>query len=89
MNVPEIKVLIIENAPGYPILELPNVQILFLPPNTTSLIQSLAQGVTANFKTCYVNQTLQHVSDKWNDETLTVIHVWKNISIMDCINHVE
>jgi len=36
--------LIVDNAPLHPNLEHPNVQIVFLPPNTTSLIQPLDQS---------------------------------------------
>ncbi|CAK9810830.1 Tigger transposable element-derived protein 1 [Anthophora plagiata] len=72
----EIKVLlIIDNAPGHPVLEHPNVQFCFLPPNTTSLIQLLDQDIIATFKTYYVKRTFQYVLDKLNDETLTVIDV--------------
>lgn len=85
----EFKVLLIlDNAPGHPVLEHPNVQFCFLPPNTTSLIQPLDQGIIATFKIHYVKQTFQYVLDKLNDETLTVIDVWKKFTIMDCINHV-
>jgi len=40
--------LIIDNAPGHPqsnSIEDENVQVVFLPPNTTSLLQPLDQGV--------------------------------------------
>ncbi|GFX30301.1 tigger transposable element-derived protein 1 [Trichonephila clavipes] len=37
--------LIVGNAASHPELEHPNVQLVFLPPNTTSLIQPLDQGI--------------------------------------------
>ncbi|GFU69352.1 tigger transposable element-derived protein 1 [Trichonephila clavipes] len=37
--------LIVDNAASHPELEHPNVQLVFLPPNTTSLIQALDQGI--------------------------------------------
>ena len=47
----EFKVLLlVDNAPGHPQLEHQNVQVLFLPPNTTSLIQPLDQGIIATFR---------------------------------------
>ncbi|GFW20274.1 tigger transposable element-derived protein 1 [Trichonephila clavipes] len=37
--------LIVDNAASHPELEHPNVQLVFLPPNTTGLIQPLDQGI--------------------------------------------
>ncbi|GFT03011.1 tigger transposable element-derived protein 1 [Trichonephila clavipes] len=37
--------LIVDNAASHPELEHLNVQLVFLPPNTTSLIQALDQGI--------------------------------------------
>lgn len=52
VKVPEFKVLlIIDNAPGQPVLEHPNVQFRFLLPNTTSLIQPLDEDIIVTFKT--------------------------------------
>lgn len=80
--------LIIDNAPGHPHLEHPNVQFCFLPPNTTSLIQPLDQGIIATFKTYYVKQTFRFILDKlMNDENLKVTDAWKKFSINDCIKH--
>lgn len=79
----EFKVLLIlDNAPAHPALEHPNVQLCFLPPNTTSLIQPLDQGIIATFKTFIPMR-----ADKLDhNEELTVIDVWKQFSIMDFIN---
>ncbi|GFV21579.1 tigger transposable element-derived protein 1 [Trichonephila clavipes] len=37
--------LIVDNAASHPEIKHPNVQLVFLPPNTTSLIQALDQGI--------------------------------------------
>ncbi|GFW38508.1 tigger transposable element-derived protein 1 [Trichonephila clavipes] len=42
--------LIVDNAASHPQLEHSNVQLVFLPPNTTSLIQPLDQGIIATLK---------------------------------------
>ena len=43
--------LIIDTWPAHPsILNLTNVQIAFLPPNTTSILQPMEQGIIANLK---------------------------------------
>lgn len=73
-----------------PVLEHPNVQFGFLPPNTTFLIQPLDQEIIATFKTYYIKRSLQCVLDKLDhNEESTVIYVWNFFSIMDSINQVE
>ncbi|XP_054746093.1 tigger transposable element-derived protein 1-like [Anastrepha obliqua] len=87
----EFKVLLIlDNAPCHPLLEHPNVQFCYLPPNTTSLIQPLDQGIIATFKKYYIKRSFQYVVDTLDhNEDLTVIDMWKKFSIMDCINQVS
>lgn len=56
--------LILDNAPSHPahLADLhPNVKVIFLPPNTTSLIQPMDQGVIAAFKLYYLRRPLQLV----------------------------
>ncbi|GFV11047.1 tigger transposable element-derived protein 1 [Trichonephila clavipes] len=54
---PDFKVLLIDdNAASHPQLEHPNVQLVFLPPNTTRLIQPLDQGIIANLKNIILRQ---------------------------------
>uniref|UniRef100_A0A8C0GDB3 DDE-1 domain-containing protein n=1 Tax=Chelonoidis abingdonii TaxID=106734 RepID=A0A8C0GDB3_CHEAB len=51
--------LIVDNAPGHP-AHLddfhPNVKVVFLPPNTTSILQPMDQGAIANFKAYYLRR---------------------------------
>lgn len=61
MFVPEVKtnlegkgqpfhvLLLVDNAPGHPVIDHPNIKLVFLPPNTMSLIQPLDQGIISNF----------------------------------------
>lgn len=56
-NLKNRTLLILDNAPGHPpnLDELTDdVQVVFLPPNTTSLLQPMDQGVVATFKACYL-----------------------------------
>ena len=52
--------LLLDNTPSHP-MHLkgthPNVEVMLLPPNTTSLIQPLDQGVISTFKTYYTRHT--------------------------------
>ncbi|GFX21861.1 tigger transposable element-derived protein 1 [Trichonephila clavipes] len=85
----EFKILLIlDNAPGHPILEHPNIKVAFFPPNTTSLIQPLDQGIISTFKKYYVKFTFQFIFDKLESETITVTEAWKQFNILNCVNHV-
>lgn len=42
-------------------VRLTNVKLVFLPPNTTSLIQPMDQGIIANFKKNYRSMILRHL----------------------------
>ena len=58
--------LLINNAPGHPGDQKgahPNVKVIFLPPNTTSLIQPLNQEIILTFKTYYTHRTFCHILD--------------------------
>ncbi|GFU60238.1 tigger transposable element-derived protein 1 [Trichonephila clavipes] len=79
--------LIIDNAAIHPQLEHPNVQLVFLPANTTSLIQPLDQGIIATFKKYYIKTTYKFILNKLENELLTVKDVWKQFSIFDCLIH--
>ncbi|GFV63522.1 tigger transposable element-derived protein 1 [Trichonephila clavipes] len=80
--------LIVDNVASHPQLEHPNVQLVFLPPNTTSLIQPLDQGIIATFKKYYIKTTYKFILNKLENESLTVKDVWKQFSIFDCLIHV-
>lgn len=80
--------LILDNAPGHLQLEHNNVKILFLPANTTSIIQPLDQGIIATFKKYYIKNTYRDILDKMENESLTLTDVWKKFTILDCLNHV-
>ncbi|UYV61950.1 hypothetical protein LAZ67_1007149 [Cordylochernes scorpioides] len=85
----EFKILLIlDNAPGHPNLEHPNIKVVFSPPNTTSLIQPLDQGIISTFKKYYVKFTFQFIFDKLESDTITVTEVWKQFNILNCVDHV-
>ncbi|GFU95931.1 tigger transposable element-derived protein 1 [Trichonephila clavipes] len=80
--------LIVDNAASHPQLEHPNVQLVFLPPNTTSLIQPLDHDIIATFKKYYIKTTYKLLLNKLENEPLTGKDVWKPFSIFDCLFHV-
>jgi len=87
IGLPFNVLLIVDNAPGHPCIEHPNVKVVFLPPNTTSLIQPLDQGIIAAFKKHYVKLTFRYILEKLENDAITLTEVWKKFSILDCINH--
>ncbi|GFW19277.1 tigger transposable element-derived protein 1 [Trichonephila clavipes] len=79
----DFKVLLIaDNAASHSQLEHPNIQLVFLPPNTTSLIQPLDQGIIATFKKYYFKTTYKFILNKLENESVTVKDVWKQFSIL-------
>ncbi|UYV80478.1 hypothetical protein LAZ67_19000269 [Cordylochernes scorpioides] len=85
----EFKILLIlDNAPGHPNLEHPNIKVVFFIPNTTSLIQPLDQGIISTFKKYYVKFTFQFIFDKLESDTIKVTEVWKQFNILNCVDHV-
>lgn len=82
--------LLLDNSPSHPInLQHPNVRVEFLPPNTTSIIQPLDQGVIATFKAYYVRRSFADVLSKLDaNHLLTLPEVWKNFTISKCVTHV-
>lgn len=75
-----------DNAPCHPQdLTHPNVRIVFLPHNTTSLLQPLDQGIIYTFKTYYIRRSLQWILDATDSESISVMEAWKKFSIKHCI----
>ncbi|GFV64778.1 tigger transposable element-derived protein 1 [Trichonephila clavipes] len=91
-----VTLLLCSNASGDRMLKpllinkslIPRALKVFLPPNTTSLIQPLDQGIIATFKKYYIKTTYKFILNKLENESLTVKDVWKQFSILDCLIHV-
>lgn len=81
--------LLIDNAPGHPhsiTLEDPNVQVVFLPPNTTALLQPLDQGIIRCVKATYTRQVFDMIRAGIDAEPgLNVMDCWKSFTIADAI----
>ncbi|XP_066958981.1 tigger transposable element-derived protein 1-like [Macrobrachium rosenbergii] len=84
--------LVLDNAPGH-LADLsnmqPNVKVVYLPPNTTSLIQPMDQGVIANFKAYYLRRTIRSAlrAVEGNKE-LTLKEFWKGYNIADTVTNI-
>ena len=70
-------------------VKLTNVKLVFLPPNTTSLIQPMDQGIIANFKKQYRSLVLQRlVADIDTDMSSAVraAEVAKKLTLLDSLH---
>jgi hypothetical protein len=56
--------LLIGNVPTHVSIELSNVRVHFLPPNTTSQIQPMDAGIIRNFKLKYKTRFVQWLLDE-------------------------
>ncbi|XP_066957912.1 tigger transposable element-derived protein 1-like [Macrobrachium rosenbergii] len=67
----------------------PNMKVVYLPPNTTSLIQLMDQGVIANFKAYYLRRTIHSAlrAVEGNKE-LTLKQFWKGYNIADAVKNI-
>ncbi|KAK2578211.1 hypothetical protein KPH14_000945 [Odynerus spinipes] len=87
--------LLIDNAPSHPtqlsdLATCISVEVVFLPPNTTSLIQPMDQGVISNFKAYYLRRTFRQLIDKTDGEGKQSIRdFWKNYNIIDAVENIQ
>ncbi|XP_017761859.1 PREDICTED: tigger transposable element-derived protein 1-like [Eufriesea mexicana] len=80
--------LLINNAPGHPTnLSHPAVRVVFLPPNTTSILQPLDQGIIRTFKSYYIRYSFELILEKIGrrPNSETIAQIWKDFSILNCI----
>lgn len=91
-NIPFKFLILLDNAPGHSKLELlnnfcPGLTFHFFPPNTTSLIQPMDQGVISTFKIYYLKRSYQSVLNV-NQGFSEAKEMWKKYSIADAVNHI-
>ncbi|XP_066975445.1 tigger transposable element-derived protein 1-like [Macrobrachium rosenbergii] len=84
--------LVLDSTPGHPanLSNMhPKVKVVYLPPNTTSLIQPMDQGVIANFKAYYLRRTIRSAlrAVEGNKE-LTLKEFWKGYNIADAVKNI-
>ncbi|KAM4688516.1 tigger transposable element-derived protein 1-like [Discoglossus pictus] len=90
-KIPFKILLLLDNAPGHPtsLDDLhPNVKVVFLPLNTTSLLQPMDQGVISTFKAYYLQRTFTQAVRATEDDMMTLREFWKNYNIYDAIKNI-
>ncbi|XP_070611616.1 zinc finger protein 277 isoform X2 [Erythrolamprus reginae] len=84
--------LLMDNAGGHDDLahEHAGVQVEFLPPNTTSLIQPMDQGVICAFKALYTRNSLGSLVEAMDaDENFTLKGYWRQYTIASCLKNIQ
>lgn len=85
--------MILDNAPGHPTTLdtlCENVKVTFLPPNTTSLLQPMDQGIIATFKAYYLRRTFAYaIAQTTGDNAISLIDFWKKYNIKDAIENIS
>lgn len=79
-----------DNCPAHPSLHLKFIKLIFLPANTTAVLQPIDQGVIGNIKAHYRNQLVlkmiedieNHVESKTTvfDAIIMVDKAWCNVT---------
>ena len=68
--------MIVDNCPAHPeVPNLKNIELTFLPPNTTSVVQPMDQGVIRSLKAFYRNMLMQKVIDSDEGKGIPKINV--------------
>jgi len=85
--------LIVDNAGSHPkLIDLKNITLEFLPPNTTSLVQPLDMGIIKNVKTYYrgllVTYILKAIEDNLVTPSTCAIDISSKINIIQAIQFV-
>lgn len=95
INVEPRALLILDNAPCHPTnlstlsTEFP-VEVVFLPLNTTSILQPMEQGVIATFKAYYLRRTLSQLIEECDVENRqSMRNWWNNFHIMKAIRNIQ
>jgi hypothetical protein len=80
-------ILFLDNAPVHPkALHLTNVKLQFFPPNTTSMLQPLDQGIIQCLKLKYRTKLMRHTLQKVDYDIITnVKDVPKHVSMLDAV----
>lgn len=84
--------LLMDNAPGHPIYSddiSENIKIVFMPPNTTSIIQPMDQGVISIFKSYYLRRTFSQLIEATDKaDKLTIPQFWKDYNIKMAVENI-
>jgi len=86
--------LLLDNAPGHPqnlneIRTPLDVKVVYMLPNTTSLLQPMDQGVIATFKAYYLRNTLMEMIRVLDSSDKTIKDYWLGYDILKGIKNIK
>lgn len=96
-NLPLKSLLILDNAPAHPpgleddlLEEFSFIKVLYLPPNTTPILQPIDQQVISNFKKLYTKHLFKRCFDITENTQLTLREFWKShFDIVACLKMID
>lgn len=92
-NLDHKALLILDNAPGHPrtLSDLcSEVKVVYLPPNTTSILQPMDQGVISTFKAYYLRETFNQALRASEGETgVSLKEFWRCYNIRQAIENIS
>ena len=78
-------ILFLDNAPCHPHIQLDNIKLQFFPPNITSLLQPMDQGIIQSVKLKYRKKQLQFLIKQMDKCSKTGSEILKDINILRAI----
>lgn len=78
--------LILDNCTAHPNFSLKYIELVFLPPNTMSLIQPLNQGINKAFKNFYRSDMRRQIIDTIDDGQENGNDIFKNMTVLQAIH---
>ncbi|XP_039618118.1 tigger transposable element-derived protein 1-like [Polypterus senegalus] len=96
-KLPLQALLVLDNAPAHPPglqdnirEEYQFIKVLYLPPNTTSILQPMDQQVISNFKKLYTKHLFKRCFDVTENTELTLREFWKeHFKIVQCLRMID
>ncbi|KAK3094873.1 hypothetical protein FSP39_007356, partial [Pinctada imbricata] len=81
--------LFIDNCSAHPkgsADRLANIKMEFLPPNTTSIIQSVIQGIIRNLKFYYRSEVIQRIIGNIDNTEMTANKLARKLTLLDAVH---
>ncbi|XP_046417434.1 jerky protein homolog-like [Neodiprion fabricii] len=79
-NLPKTAVVLVDNCRSHRYVKINDIEVNFFPPNVTSLIQPMDQGIIQTVKLHYEINLVNAIVEAQN-ENVTLIEFWKTIDV--------